>query len=296
MTRRSFALGGCWAVRAQAAPGSAIRLHIGNYGMQALEVDRALDLIRETGYDGAELCCLPGWPSEPKRLDPAARRRIREAGMPVPTLLEAFDLAAPAEALRGVAGRIRAAAELAHDLDPAHPPLLETVLGGKPGDWDGAKDSMAARLEEWARAAGECRIRLGVKAHALHAVDTPARLIWLLDKVNHPALAAIYDYGHFQCAGMSIEDSMDALLGRSAFLTLKDSKVENGKPRFLLPGDGSIDYARYFRKVKGMRWSGWALVEVSRQLQTQPGYDPAGAARRCYAALAPVLRTLGLRP
>jgi hypothetical protein len=47
--------------------------------------------------------------------------------------------------------------------------------------------------------------------------------------------------------------------------------------------------------VREMGWRGWALVEVSRQLQTQPGYDAAVAARHSYAAVAPVLRQLGLR-
>ena len=294
ITRRALLLGLC-AVPCACAAASAIRLEIGNYGMQTLSVDRALALIRETGYDGAELCCLPGWPSEPKRLDAAARRRIRESGFPISTLLEAFDLFAPADALRAVSDRIRAAGELAHDLDSSHPPVLQTVLGGRSGDWEKVKDVMVSRLAECARTAAENRIRLAVKAHAMQAVDTPAKLLWLLDKVNHPAVTAIYDYAHFQLAGLGIEESMDALLLRSAFLTLKDSRLENGKPKYLLPGDGDVDYTRYFSKVKQMQWQGWALVEVSRQLQTQSGYDPAEAARRSYSFLAPLLEKARLR-
>jgi hypothetical protein len=55
MTRRPFLLGLGAGACARAAP-SAIRLHIGTYGMQTLAVDRALELIRETGYDGAVKC------------------------------------------------------------------------------------------------------------------------------------------------------------------------------------------------------------------------------------------------
>jgi len=86
------------------------------------------------------------------------------------------------------------------------------------------------------------------------------------------------------------------LLPRSAFITVKDSKRVDGKPHFLLPGDGTVDYTRYFRKVQALRWSGWVLVEVTRQLQTEPGYDGAAAARRSYQHLAPILSRLGLRP
>lgn len=273
----------------------ALRLQIGNYGMQPMSVDDALRSIREIGYDGAELCCMPQWPSEPKRLDATARRRIREFGMPIPSLIESFNLLAPDSDLATVPSRIRAAAALAHDIAPQHPPLLQTVLGGKPGDFEKVRDTMAARLTEWTAVAADAGIRLAVKAHAMNACDTPERLLWLLDKVNRPALTAIYDYGHFQLAGLSIEESMEMLLPRSAFITVKDSKVVNGKPQFLLPGDGTIDYTRYFTKVKQMGWTGWVLVEVTRQLQTLPGYDPVQAASHSYATLAPILKKLGLR-
>jgi hypothetical protein len=48
-----------------AATKGAVRLHASTYAMQPLEVDRALATIREIGYDGAELCLMAGWPSEP---------------------------------------------------------------------------------------------------------------------------------------------------------------------------------------------------------------------------------------
>lgn len=295
MTRRTLLASVLAGVSRGFAATPAIRLEIGNYGMQTTTVDSALATIREIGYDGAELCCMPDWPSEPKKLDAVARRRIRDSGIPIPSLIEAFNLLAPDAVLAGTPDRIRAAAALAHDLAPDHPPLLQTVLGGKPGEFEKVRDTMATRLSEWARVAAENHIRLAVKAHAMNACDTPARLLWLIDKVNNPALTAIYDYGHFQLAGLSIEETMDAMLQRSAFITVKDSKRVDGKPQFLLPGDGSVDYTRYFTKVKNMGWKGWVLVEVTRQLQTQPGYDPVEAARRSYAHLAPILKNLGLR-
>jgi sugar phosphate isomerase/epimerase len=295
MTRRTLLAGVLAGASRGLAATPAIRLEIGNYGMQSMSVDNALASIREIGYDGAELCCMPDWPSEPKKLDAAARRRIRDTGIPIPSLIEAFNLMAPDVALAATPDRIRAAAALAHDIAPDHPPLLQTVLGGKVGEFEKIRGTMAARLGEWARVAAESHIRLAVKAHAMNACDTPERLLWLIDKVSNPALTAIYDYGHFQLAGLSIEETMDTMLRRSAFITVKDSKVVNGKPQFLLPGDGNIDYTRYFTKTKAMGWTGWVLVEVTRQLQTQPGYDPLEAARRSYAHLAPILKNLGLR-
>jgi inosose dehydratase len=169
------------------------------------------------------------------------------------------------------------------------------VLGGKPNEWEQVKERMASRLAEWARVAHENRLRLAVKSHIGSASNTPEKLIWLLDRVKSPALSVIYDYSHFQLMNLDLKATLDTLLPRSSFLTVKDGRMANGTPQFLLPGDGTVDYVRYFDILKARRYSGWILFEISRQLQTQPGFDPVEAARRSYRNLAPGLRQAGLR-
>ncbi|MCC6538131.1 MAG: sugar phosphate isomerase/epimerase [Bryobacterales bacterium] len=280
---------------AAAAPRARVRLHASTYGMQAFEVERALEAVRGLGYDGVELCLMAGWPSEPAQLDASARGRLRGAAFPIPTLIENGNtLVSDADHAR-MQDRIRAAAALAHDVAPASPPLLQTVLGGKPDEWEQVKEKMAARLSDWARVAAENRLRLAVKSHIGSASNTPEKLLWLLDRVRNPALSAIYDYSHFQLLGLKLKPTLEALLPRSSFVTVKDGRLENGAPRFLLPGEGTIDYGTYFRLLKQRRFDGWMLVEVSRQLQTQPGYDAVDAARRSYTQLAPLLKRAGLR-
>lgn len=296
-SRRAFLLGAAAATWLDAARG-AVRLHIGNYGLQSLAVDEALVRIREIGYDGAELCLMAGWPSEPGKLDAAARRRIREQPLPVPTLIENFNLLVSEAEHARTLERIGAAAALARDITPAKRPLpiLQTVLGGKPDEWERVKAQMAARLADWTRAAGRSGIRLAVKSHIGSASNTLEKLIWLLDQVKGGAtLSAIYDYGHFQLMGLGLTATLDTLLPRTSFLTVKDGHMVNGSPRFLLPGDGTIDYGEYFAYLKRRRYKGWMLVEISRQLQTQPGYDGVAAARRSYDYLAGRLRSAGLR-
>lgn len=293
MTRRTWI--GAVSCGALIGAPSRARLSIGNYGMQTLSVDDALESIRKIGYDGAELCLMPGWPSEPAKLDAAARRRIREQKLPIPSMIENFNLLISEEAHRATLDRIRVAAALAHDLSPKAPPLLQTVLGGKPSEWEQVKDRMASRLAEWAKVAGENKIKLAVKSHVNSASDTPEKLIWLLDQVKNPALTGIYDYGHFQLLGLDLETTLLTLLPRSAFITVKDGKKVDGKPQFLLPGDGTIDYRKYFSLLKSNGYDGWILVEVSRQLQTISGYDPIAAAKHSYENLAPLMRNAGLR-
>jgi sugar phosphate isomerase/epimerase len=289
VTRRSLLL------LAGAPGGAGVRLAIGTYGMQMLEVDRALHEIHAIGYDGAELCLMAGWPSEAAKLDSAARRRVREQALPIPTLLENLNLmVSDAEHARTL-DRIRAAADLAHDLAPNNPPLLQTVLGGSGLDWEQVKQQMAVRLADWARLAAENKLKLAVKSHYGSASDSPEKLLWLLDQVNNPALSAIYDYGHFQLLGLNLLTTLDTLLPRSSFITLKDSVMDGGVARFLLPGDGAIEYATYFGHLKKRQYRGWLLAEVSRQLQKLPGYDALAAARRAYESMSKVLQSAGLR-
>jgi len=262
-----------------------VKLMIGNYGMQTLEIDAALAAMREIGYEGAELCLMPGWPSEPSKLDAAARRRIREQPLPIPTMIENFTLLGDEATQRGILDRIARAADLGRDISPKKTPILQTVIGGKVGEWDQVKDRMATRLTEWGQAAAKSKIRVAIKAHIGSACDTPDKLIWLLDKVKHPNIGGIYDFGHFDLLDLPLEGTLRQLLPYSDFITVKDGRMVDGKPRFMLPGEGRIDYKRYFALLKELKFKGWMLVEISRQLQTQPGYDGVAAAKRSFQNL-----------
>jgi len=277
------------------ASQKGVRLSLGNYGMQGLSVDRALALIAGIGYDGAELCLMAGWPSEPGLLDAAARQRIREQRLPIASLLENFNLLASDAEHSRTLNRIRIAADLAHVISPKAPPILQSVLGGTPADWDSLQSKMAQRLGDWAKVAHESRLKMVLKSHIGSASDTPEKLVWLLDQVRSPALSAIYDFSHFQLLGLGLEASLETLLPRSSLVTVKDGRLVDGKPQFLLPGEGTVDYDKYFGVLKKKGYQGWMLVEISRQLQVLSGYDAVDAARKSYRNVATLLRRADLR-
>ncbi|HTN74574.1 MAG TPA: TIM barrel protein, partial [Pirellulaceae bacterium] len=107
--------------------------------------------------------------------------------------------------------------------------------------------------------------------------------------VNSPALRAAYDFSHFQLRGRKLAESWATLATQTAFIHVKDATGEPGKFRFLLPGEGTIDYADYFRLLKRDGYRGCVMVEVSGQIWNQPGYDPIAAAKQCYVVLKKAL-------
>lgn len=299
LTRRQFLAGAATTaalaalpLRTFAAP-SALSLGFSLYGMKSLPLDQALKACAEIGYQNVELTADPGFSAEPKQLSAEARKNLRAQLAALKLDASCFMLNLSlfandqkhAESLES----IKAVAQLGHDLDPNRPPMIETVLGGKPAEWDQTKEKVAARLNDWAQAASAAKAIMAVKAHVGSAVNSPERLLWLLKKVNSPAVVALYDYSHFEVMGFPLAESFKALLPYTKMVHVKDTAGDEKKFQFLLPGEGRTDYVAYFKMLKQLGFSGPVVVEVSAQIWKKPGYDPVAAAKQCYAALSSAL-------
>src|SRR5258708_26548782 len=127
---------------------------------------------------------MGGLPPDPAFLSADDRKKLREQlaslKLHVSALMDNFSLLADAATQSKILDRIKAAGQLAHDLAPDAPPPLETVLGGKPAEWEQVKDRMAESLRAWAAAAAEAKIVIAIKAHIMSAVQTPERVLWLM--------------------------------------------------------------------------------------------------------------------
>jgi inosose dehydratase len=191
--------------------------------------------------------------------------------------------------------RLKLAAELAHQLAPDRPPLIETVLGSKPAEWDAAKEKMAARLKDWAKVAEENKVVVAIKALVGNALHTPADAVWLLGQVGSRFVRLAYDYSHFGLQKISLESSLDTLLPHTVFIHVKDAEGDAAKFQFLLPAEKENRYADYFKLLAKKKYSGDVVVEVSGQIHSRPDYDPVAAARKCYEPLAAAMREAGVR-
>ena len=260
------------------------------YGMKSLSLARALAECRRIGYRNVELALIAGFPTEPAALIPETRAKIRrelaEAGLPVSSLLINLSLTADEKADAAHLENLRLAARFAAEISSSTPPVVQTVLGGAPTEWEGKKSTMAARLRDWNAIAREHGVTVAIKAHVSSAVNSPERLLWLFREAAGSNLAIAYDHSHYALAGLSIADSLTPLAPHMKFVHIKDARMDGKDVRFLLPGEGATDYAAYARLLRASGYRGPCVVEVSSQIFNRPGYDPIATAERCYAALA----------
>ena len=273
------------------APARPFGLGFSLYGMKSLPVADALKACASIGYDNVEFALMPGYPTDPKLLSAADRKQIAttlaDLGLRLSALMENISpLAADADHKKNLE-RLAVAAVLGHDLSPNAPPVIETVLGGQPAQWDAVRAQMAERLRAWGDVAAAHKTIIAVKPHVGGALHTPEGALWLVREVNHPAIKLTYDFSHYELRGYSLAPTWKDLAPHAAFIHVKDSEGTAAKFKFLLPGEGRIDYANYAALVQAAGYRGPVAVEVSGLIFNQKGYDPIAAAKKSYAALAP---------
>jgi inosose dehydratase len=267
--------------------------------MQDFRVGDAVEYCARLGYEAIEITLNEGWPTEPAKFKKGDRAQLSyqlaDLDITLPAMMEQILLTADdAQHVRNLE-KIRLAAQLGHDVVPSAPPLLETVLGGKPAQWEELKEPMAERLSDWAKVAGEVDQTIAIKAHVSGAAHLPEHILWLLKQVRSRHIRAVYDYSHFQLRGLDMRGSLRDLLPETVFVHVKDAQGTPDKPEFLLPGAGDTDYAQLLKLLEEGGYRGPVVVEVSAQLQRKPGYSALDAAEEAYESLWGAYEKAGLR-
>jgi sugar phosphate isomerase/epimerase len=269
------------------------------YGMKTLSLTEAIDACAAIGYDCVEIPVMPDWPGESATLNADARRelaaRLADKRLRLSALMENLPALGDDAQHAAHLERLKRACELACDLkQDDHVPLIETILGGKAGEFDAVKERLAERVRDMAKVAEEDRVTLAVKAHMSNATQRPEQLKWILAQVASPYLKAAYDYSHFQLQELKLAETLADLLPETVFIHIKDTEHAQGKKGFLLPGEGTIDYTAYFKLLAAGKYRGDVVVEVSGQVFGKPGYEPLAAARKCYNHLAVAMKIAGI--
>ncbi|MCA9135866.1 MAG: sugar phosphate isomerase/epimerase [Planctomycetales bacterium] len=290
----------CATIRADQNPNTAsIGFGFGTYGMKSLSTPDAIRVCAEIGYDGIEFALFDGWPTEPTLLSKddrdEIRRRLIESKLAVPSLLENLPCLRTDEQHSQNLERLKRAAELAHELSPGSPPVVQSIVAGKTADWEQTKNRLVDQLADWSKISETSGTTICFKPHAGHVVHTPERALWVHQQINSPRLKVVYDYSHFSLEGLSLTDSLRQLLPITAYVQVKDSRGTPAKHEYLLPGDGTTDYTELLRELKHAGYNGFVNVEVSSHVHRKPDYQPVPTAKLCYQRLAPLFDQAGVR-
>lgn len=261
------------------------------WGMPAVPVDRALSFLSEQGFDAVELTVLPNYTTAVDRLDAEERRRIRK-------LFTGYGLAMPAVAAHRSLldedpgahmenmGVLKQAVDLCAEWgDGRGMPVLDTVLGGAPEDWEPRLDFIFERVRQLVDYAADRGVVIGMEAHVGSALDTAEKSIQLVESIDSPHLGLNFDISHFDVLGMPIEETVRLMAPYAVHTHVKDQRGKAPDYEFLVPGEGDFDFVAYLRAMHAAGYRGSITAEVSYMVQKRPEYDPFEAAALCYRTL-----------
>lgn len=309
MRRRAFiqAVGLCLGsqaltrIAAAADPVAKPRMTLGygTYGMPGVTSEDAIGQLAKIGFDSIELDCRTKSDADPQKVDDARRKLLRQkltdSGLALRSLMIDRNPSPDDKLHRAGLDELKRAAQLAHDLSPETPPVIQTVLGG--GQWDELRKMYVERLADWARTGEETKTIVCIKPHRGGAMSQPAHAVWLFEQLGKPAwLKMVYDYSHYAYRDLPLEETIKLSLPYTAHVAVKDA-VEDGnkKVTFALAGEsGGIDFPTMLRLLHAGGYRGDVCCEVSRMIWSQPGFDASAAAQTCYKNMAAAFEKAGV--
>ncbi|MEF9895631.1 MAG: AMP-binding protein [Clostridia bacterium] len=158
--------------------------------------------------------------------------------------------------------------------DKLHTPYIRILADREPqvtGDVDDAY--IAEMLRELAKEVEGTAVTLLVETNGVYA-DT-ARLRKLLDSVDHPAIAALWDVHHpYRFFGETPKQTVEHLGSYIKYMHVKDSVIEDGRVSYRMLGDGDLPITEMLDAVTEAGYDGYVSLEwVKRWARdlTDPG-------------------------
>ena len=277
-----------------------MKLGYSTWGMPTVPIDTAITHVSGLGFDGIELTIIPRFTTELSTLDSPERKRIA-------TLLKQHNLALPAIAAHSSLldtnpdthaknmWRLKGGVDLAIDLAQGDEiAAVNTTPGGKPEDWDTNKEFLVERVGELVEYGASRGVTIAMEPHIGAIIDTPEKVLELLELVNSPYLKVNFDISHFDIVGIPTEETVSALAPVSIHTHVKDQKGLAPDFEFLIPGEGPFDYVEYLKLMEAHGYDGFITAEVSFMVQARENYDPLAAATLSYQTLSKAFVEAGI--
>ncbi len=277
----------------------SVQLGYSNYAMKALDIFEALPRLKEIGYEAMEIAIRTGWQTSAEKLDSRSRRGLVEVlqscGFPPPPLMGELATCVQDERWEETVSRFESSCILARDLNFGdRPAVVTSTLGGCPSPWEGVRDEVKESLLRLADVAEKYRVILALEPHYGNELDTPEKSVWMMEATQHECLKLNFDISHFTPQGFDLNHCVGLCAPYAVHTHIKDGVVENGKIRYLLPGEGELDLTEYMAAVSAAGIGVPITVEVSGMIWSWPDYDPWKTAEDCYRALDDARREAGV--
>ena len=277
-----------------------MKLGYSTWGMPTVPVDSALAHLAALGFDGVELTVIPGYSTELSSLTKSERRRIlkllKKHGLDLPAIAGHTSLMEEDPAIHAAnLERLKETIDLAVDwAGPDGPPAIDTTAGSQPDAWESRKALLVERTQELAEYAQTKGVVIAMEPHVGSIIDTPQKMVELIELVGLPNVKVNFDISHFNVMGFSIEESVSTLAPHAVHTHVKDEIGLAPNHQFLIPGEGVFDYVTYLKAMERHGYTGYISAEVSVMVQRRPAYDPLQAATQTYATLAAAFETAGI--
>mgnify|MGYP002638986028 FL=1 len=284
---------------------SGMLLGFSTYGAKGLKTEATIDLIAKTGFDSVEITVWPDWDASPANM-PQKRRtglrnQISNSGLTLTSLMEHLYPEADEAKHKTSLERLKAVYELANDLCPDRPPVVQTVLGG--GDWAEKKSLFVDRVGDWTALGKSHGVVTCVKPHRGGGMSKPSEAVWLIEQIgDRQWLKMVYDFSHYAFRDIPLQESVQTSLPHIGHVAVKDAvqatAKDGGKSRveFRLPGEaGTIDFVTILKTLNTGGYTGDISCEVSGMVSGKSGYDPVAAMKTCYANVSKAFDEAGIK-
>ncbi len=268
-----------------------MRIGYCTWGMMNVDIEQAIPAAARIGYHGIELAVTPRWPTDLDTLDAGKRQRIAQLLAEYHLVLTAVaghtsmcesDAAQNQANLKRLRDSIDLTAELAQ---PGEQSIMVSLIGGREDEWEVKKELVAERVFALGEYAASRGVILAVEPHSGTAFDHPDKALWLMQKLNHPAVRLNFDISHFDIIGIGIDECVPQMAPWSIHTHVKDQRGRYPQHEFLTPGSGPFDFVHYLSAMHQAGYTGFIGMEVSVMVQRKAGYDPFIDAALGYYAL-----------
>ena len=231
-------------------------------------------MAKDFGFDGIEvrgigsaLNAADAQPFQAKFIDKTVAK-LAQLGLEIPCISTSASLAIAekrAEALSEIRAAIALCAKLGTPyiriLADADAPVTTPVND---------KDIVVA-LKALAPEAEKAGVTLLAETNGVYA-DTK-RLRAVLDQVNHPHVAALWDMHHpYRFFGESPKATIENLGGYIRYCHIKDSVMEDGLPAYRLMGEGDMPLIKMLDALKATGYEGYVSLEWVKRWAPQLQY------------------------